>query len=339
MKPITSLPELRTLAATLPQADEHARRIAAERQQLLTKPQGSLGRLEEIALWLAAWQGRARPEADRCQTIVFAGNHGIAARGVSAFPSAVTEQMVANFKTGGAAINQLCASAGSALDVHALELDRPTADFSEQAAMTSEECLSGINAGIEAVDPDADIVALGEMGIGNTTSAAAMCCGLFGDDPSMWVGRGTGIDDTALAQKAELIRSAIRRHEQALDDSLAVLCALGGRELAAIFGAALCARHHRIPVVLDGFVCTAAAAPLHALAEGALEHCLVGHSSVEPGHGKLLERIGKTPLLDLDMRLGEASGAALALTIVKSAVAVHNGMATFAEAGVSERDG
>ncbi|MEZ5933317.1 MAG: nicotinate-nucleotide--dimethylbenzimidazole phosphoribosyltransferase [Alphaproteobacteria bacterium] len=337
MTPLTSLSELHDIAATLPAADEHARRVAAERQQMLTKPPGSLGRLEDIALWLATWQGSARPTLDICQTIVFAGNHGIAKRGVSAFPPAVTEQMVANFRNGGAAINQLCKSVGAALDVCPLHLDRPTADFSEKEAMTEEECLTAINAGMAAVNPEADIIALGEMGIGNTTTAAALCCGLFGGDPSTWVGRGTGVDDSTLALKASLIRVAIKRHHSALDDPAAVLRCLGGRELAAICGATLAARVHRIPVILDGFVCTAAAAPLAVLAESGLDHCLVGHSSVEPGHRLLLEKLGKTALLDLQMRLGEASGAVLALGTLKSAVALHNGMATFAEAGVSER--
>jgi len=339
MTTLTSLHQLRDMLKALPRADDHARRVAKERQQILTKPEGSLGRLEEIALWLTAWQGVARPKLDRCQTIVFAGNHGVAAKGVSAFPATVTEQMVANFQSGGAAINQLCRSVGSDLDVHALDLDRATADFSEKPAMSPEACLEAINKGMSTVDPDADIIALGEMGIGNTTSAAAVCCGLFGGAPSLWVGRGTGVDDATLALKAELIRSAINLYGKQLDDPATVLCYLGGWELAAILGATLAARHHRIPVILDGFVCTAAVAPLAALSSGALDHCIVGHSSVEPGHRHLLEKIGKTAILDLNMRLGEASGAALALGIVKSAVAVHNGMATFTEAGVSERQG
>lgn len=338
MMPLTSLSQLQDIASSLPAADDHARRVAKERQQILTKPQGSLGRLEEIALWLAAWQGSAKPKLDRCQTIVFAGNHGIAARGVSAFPPEVTEQMVANFQSGGAAINQLCESVGSHLDVHALDLDQPTADFTVRAAMSNEKCLHAINQGMSAVDPDADILILGEMGIGNTTAAAAVCCGLYGGEPSLWVGRGTGIDDMTLALKAELIRSAMALHAEQLDDPIAVLSHVGGLELAAIFGAALFARYHRIPVILDGFVCTAAAAPLEALAKRGLDHCIVGHSSVEPGHRYLLGKLGKTAILDLNMRLGEASGGALALGILKSAVAVHNGMATFAEAGVSERD-
>lgn len=337
MNPLTSLSQLHDIVTKFPVADSHARRIARERQQLLTKPAGSLGRLEDIAVWLATWQGIARPKLDICQTIIFAGNHGIAAKGVSAYPSAVTKQMVANFQNGGAAINQLCDSVGSSLDVHALDLDCATADFSEKAAMSPDICIEAINKGINAVNPDADIVALGEMGIGNTTSAAAICCSLFGGDPSLWVGRGTGVDDATLALKAELIRSAIMLHGQQLDDPVAVLRCLGGRELAALFGATLSARYHRIPVILDGFVCTAAVAPLAVLAEGALDHCIVSHSSVEPGHSKLLEDLQKRSVLDLDMRLGEASGAALVLGIVRSAIAVHNGMATFTEAGVSER--
>lgn len=337
MNPITTMSELREIIANLPAADAHARRVAAERQLSLTKPEGSLGRLEDIALWLAAWQGRAKPKLDRCQTIVFAGNHGIAAKGVSAFPPAVTEQMVANFQNGGAAINQLCESVDSELHVLPLDLDRPTENFAQQAAMSADACVAAINKGIGAVDPDADILTLGEMGIGNTTSAAAISSGLFGGDPSLWVGRGTGVDDAALALKAELIRSAITLHGDDLNDPLEVLRRLGGHELAAIFGATLAARSYRIPVLLDGFICTAAAAPLAVLADGALDHCLVGHSSVEPGHNHLLEKLGKAALLDLGMRLGEGSGAALALAIVRSAVAVHNGMATFAEAGVSEK--
>ena len=337
MRSLASLSELHEFTASLPVSDDHARRSAKARQQILTKPQGSLGRLEDIVLWLAAWQGKARPRADRCQTIVFAGNHGVAAKGVSAFPADVTEQMVANFRTGGAAINQLCQSVGSDLDVHALDLDRATADFSESAAMTAEICLDAIKKGMDSVNPDVDIVILGEMGIGNTTSAAAICCGLYDGDPAHWVGRGTGVDDTTLARKTNLIRSAITLHQEHLNDPVAVLCRFGGRELAAIFGATLSARYHRIPVILDGFVCTAAAAPLEVLVAGALNHCIVGHSSAEAGHRLLLEKIGKEPVLDLDMRLGEASGAALALGVVRSAVAVHNGMATFAEAGVSER--
>lgn len=333
---VKSREELLGLLKSLPVADEHARRIALERQRVLTKPSGSLGQLEEIALWLCAWQGTTRPKLANCQALIFAGNHGIAERGVSAFPSEVTEQMVANFRTGGAAINQLCKSVGASLEVHALDLHRPTADFSRDAAMSWEECLAGINQGMDSINPNADLVLLGEMGIGNTTAAAAICCGLFGDDPECWVGRGTGVDDSKLALKAELIRTALSYHAPSPTDALAVLSKFGGREQAAIFGATLKARLQRIPVILDGFVCTAAAAPLEQLSPNGLDHCLVGHVSTEPGHQRLLTHLRKKALLDLEMRLGEGSGAAVALGIVRCAAAAHNGMATFTEAGVAD---
>lgn len=246
--------------------------------------------------------------------------------------------MVANFHSGGAAINQLCRSVGVGLSVHSLDLEWPTADFSRQPAMTWEECAASINYGMAAVNPDADLVLIGEMGIGNTTVAAAICCGLFGDDPETWVGRGTGIDDAKLSRKASLVRSAIAHHAALLDDPLNVLATLGGREQAAIFGATIKARHHRIPVILDGYVCTAAVAPLYQLSTASLDHCLVGHVSAESGHQRLLDHLGKKALLDLDMRLGEGSGAAVALAIVKCAAEVHNGMATFSEAGVSDKE-
>lgn len=333
---VASRRELLGLIGALPKPDDDARRLAAERQGALTKPRGSLGLLEEIALWLCAWQGSPKPRLSNCQALIFAGNHGIAQRGVSAFPAEVTMQMVANFKIGGAAINQLCKNAGASLDVHALDLDRPTADFSSEPAMDWKTCLSHVNRGMEAVDSSADLLLLGEMGIGNTTVAAAICCGLFGNDPASWVGQGTGVDDAKVAFKAELIRTAISNHADWLKDPLEVLTRLGGREQAAIFGATLQARLLSIPTILDGFVCTAAAAPLEKLSPGGLEHCLIGHTSTEPGHQRLLKTLGKKGLLDLNMRLGEGSGAAVALGVVRSAVAVHNGMATFAEAGVAD---
>ena len=333
---VDSRDALLALIEALPRPDDQARSLAVERQDALTKPRGSLGFLEEIALWLCTWQGTLKPRLSNCQALIFAGNHGIAERGVSAFPAEVTTQMVANFKNGGAAINQLCKSAGASLEIHALDLDRPTADFSNEPAMTWETCLSMINKGMEAVDPDADLLLLGEMGIGNTTIAAAICCGLYGNDPACWVGRGTGVEDAKVALKAALIGTAMSMHADWLKDPLEVLTRLGGHEQAAIFGATLQARLLKIPVILDGFVCTAAAAPLQRLSHGALDHCLIGHMSTEPGHQRLLKSLGKKGLLDLGMRLGEGSGAAVALGVVRSAVAVHNGMATFAEAGVAD---
>ncbi len=335
MTKVESHQHLLKLVRSLPDANWQVRKAAAERQDNLTKPPGSLGILEEIALWLCAWQGRIEPKLTNCQAIVFAGNHGIMDRGVSAYPSEVTSQMVENFKAGGAAINQLCSSVGASLNVQSLDLDHPTADFSSEPALDWEACLSCVNEGMKAVDPKADILLLGEMGIGNTTVAAALCCGLFGEDSSNWVGPGTGVDESKVALKADLIRAAMKQHSQWLNDPLQILARLGGREQAAIFGATLKARLLSIPVILDGFVCTAAAAPLAKLVSGGLDHCAVGHVSAEPGHRLLLRKLGKKGLLELDMRLGEGSGAAVALSIMRCAVAIHNGMATFAEAGVA----
>lgn len=323
------------LATALPGIDAAAERAALARQGMLTKPPGSLGRLEELAVWFAGWRGSARPALERAAVLVFAGSHGVTARGVSAFPAEVTAQMVANFAGGGAAINQLAAQAGATLAVIPLGVDQPTADFTQEAAMGEAAFLDAVRSGMAAVPADADLICLGEMGIGNTTAAAAVCAGLFGGEAESWVGRGTGVDDEGLKRKAGAVRAGVERHRSALGDPLKVLAALGGRELAAIFGATLEARRRGIPVFLDGFVCTAAAAPLSALRADGLEHAQVAHASAEAGHRRLTERLGKRPLLDLGMRLGEASGAALAINLLRAALACHNGMATFGEAGVS----
>ena len=336
--PAPSLDEIRTLLGALPQPDQAARDAAAARQAELTKPPGALGRLEELAEWLAAWQGRAAPQVEQPHTAVFAGNHGVAAQGVSAYPAEVTRQMVQNFIDGGAAVNQLCALVDSGLQVYEMVLDQPTRDFTTAPAMDEATCARAISYGMMAVEEGIDVLALGEMGIANTTSAAALCHALYGGEPPDWVGRGTGVDDGGLAHKVEVVRRAVALHGGAAHDPFDLLCRLGGHELAAILGAVLAARMARIPVLLDGYACTAAAAVLHAAKPGALDHCVVAHVSVEPGHRRLLEKIGKRPLLDLDMRLGEASGATLGVLLLKAAVACHNGMATFAEAGVSGKE-
>jgi nicotinate-nucleotide--dimethylbenzimidazole phosphoribosyltransferase len=266
---------------------------------------------------------------------VFAANHGIAAQGVSAFPAEVTAQMVQNFINGGAAINQICASVGADLKVYEMALEMPTVDFSIEPAMSDEECARAMAYGMMAVEPGIDVLALGEMGIGNTTTAAALCLGLFGGDAASWVGPGTGLEGERLAHKIEIVNAAVKLHRTAMTDPLETLRCVGGLELAAIAGAVVAARRARVPVVLDGFVCTAAAAVLYALDRHALDHCVVAHRSTEPGHTRLLDILGKKPLLDLGMRLGEASGATLAIAILKAAAACHASMATFAEAAVS----
>lgn len=338
MKTVRSLDDVRALLRELPAADGGAADKASSREAMLTKPAGSLGRLERLAEWISAWQGRHPPTADRCRVAVFAGNHGIAAEGVSAYPAEVTAQMVANFETGGAAINQLCALHGSELKIFPIGVEIPTQSFVRAPAMTDDECAEAMAIGMAAVDDGLDILCLGEMGIGNTTSAAAMCHALFEGGAETWVGPGTGVTGDAFANKVRVVGDAVALHKPDLRDGLDVLRHLGGREIAAMAGAIIAARHARVPVILDGYVCCAAAAALHAVDSGALDHCVVGHVSAEPGHQGMLTEIGQRPLLDLDMRLGEGSGAALALMIVQAAVACHTQMATFDEAGVSTSD-
>ncbi|MCX8953136.1 nicotinate-nucleotide--dimethylbenzimidazole phosphoribosyltransferase [Ruegeria sp. NA] len=334
------LPELndlntfRAVLAGAPGPDAAAVQGAAERNGQLTKPPGALGRLEDLAVWYAGWRGDARPQVRAPQVIVFAGNHGVTAQGVSAFPPEVTVQMVMNFEHGGAAINQLARAAGAKMDVHALDLDKPTADFTQTPAMTEDELLAALRTGWLAVDPQSDLLVVGEMGIGNTTPAAAIACALFGGDASDWTGRGTGVDDAGLANKTRVVAEGVAKH--ASDDGLDILRCLGGREIAAMAGAIAAARVLRIPVILDGFICSAAAACLWKLSDGALDHAVAGHQSAEAAHGAVLAKLGKEPLLSLGLRLGEGSGGALAINILKSAVACHSGMATFAEAGVSD---
>ncbi|WP_421912453.1 nicotinate-nucleotide--dimethylbenzimidazole phosphoribosyltransferase [Mesorhizobium sp.] len=332
-----SLDELRAACLDLPAGSDAAANAVARRQDTLTKPQGSLGRLETIAAWLARWQGRDMPRLDRVKVFVFAGNHGVTAQGVSAFPSEVTVQMVANFAGGGAAINQLARVAGAELDVIPLDLDHPTGDFTQVPAMDETAFLTAVSTGYDAVTQDLDLICFGEMGIGNTTPAAAISAALFGGGAEKWTGRGTGVDDTGLKRKVVAIEAGLRRHAAALSDPLGVAATLGGRELAAILGATLAARHLGIPVLLDGFVCTAAAAPLAKLHPTGLAHTIAAHVSAESGHRGLLEALGLPPLLDLGMRLGEGSGACLAVNIVRSALECHARMASFAEAGVSEK--
>lgn len=333
--PFASLAAFSAVLNTLPAADPEATGAATARNAQLTKPPAALGRLEDLAIWYAGWRGQAAPKIERPQVLIFAGNHGVAAQGVSAFPAEVTQQMVYNFEAGGAAINQLCACFGATLAVHALELDRPTADFTQAPAMTEGDVVAALTAGWQAVDPKADLLVTGEMGIGNTTAAAAIANALFGGAPEDWVGRGTGVTDAGLAIKARVVREGLIRHVGALNDPLEILRCLGGRELAAMAGAIARARVEGIPVILDGFICSAAASVLEYAQKGALDHCVAGHVSAESAHAKMLAKLGKVPLLSLGLRLGEGSGGALAIGVLKGALACHSGMATFAEAGVS----
>ncbi len=322
--------------AGLPAPDAAAIAAARTRQDQLTKPVGSLGRLEEIALFFAGWQGTPRPAIGRGRAVIFAGNHGCVVHGVSAFPASVTAAMVANFATGGAAINALAGAAGLDLKVTALDLDRPTADFTLDAAMDQDDCLAALSAGAAAVEPGLDLLVVGEMGIGNSTAAAALCARAFGGPAADWVGPGTGVDDAGVARKIAVVDQALACHAAAPHTPFETLRRLGGREIVAIAGAMLAARHLRIPVILDGFISGAALAPLAALVPAITDHCIAGHCSAEPGHARLLDRLGLTPLLRLGMRLGEGSGAAVAVSVIRAALSAHNGMATFAEAGVAD---
>ena len=337
MADFSSFSDLRAVCLDLPGGHPAASAAVAKREAVLTKPPQSLGRLEDLVDWLAHWQGHAPPRLDRVEILVFAGNHGVTRRGVSAYPAEVTAQMVANFAGGGAAINQLARTAGATLRVMPLSLDNPTGDFTKESALTEQKFVAAVATGYDAVSAGCDLIGLGEMGIGNTTSAAAIAAALFGGGGARWAGRGTGVDEDGLTRKREVIDRALARHAALLHDPLAVAAALGGRELAAILGATLAARQKNIPVLLDGFVCTAAVAPLAKLRADTLAHVQSAHVSAEAGHHPLLEELSLKPIVDLNMRLGEASGAAVALLILRAALACHTGMATFAEAGVSDK--
>lgn len=337
MADFSTLDEFRAALARPVAPDADVVKAAAERNGQLTKPPGALGRLEDLAIWYAGWRGESRPQIVSPQVIVFAGNHGVAARGVSAFPADVTAQMVQNFEHGGAAINQLAKAVGAQLDVHALSLDTPTADFTQGPAMSEAEVVAALHTGWASVSATADVLVVGEMGIGNTTSAAALAAACIGGTPEEWVGRGTGVDDAGLAVKMQVLREALAEHGRATD-GLDLLRRLGGHEIAAMAGAIARARSLRIPVVLDGFICCAAALCLHCTERHALDHCVAGHVSAESDHPRMLEALDKQALLSLDMRLGEGTGGTLAISILKGAVACLSDMATFTEAGVSGSD-
>ena len=335
--PSDRLGGIRRLLTDLPGVDAESIHRAGDRERTLTKPDGALGRLEELTAWLAGWQGCHPPRLRRIAARVFAANHGIVAHGVSAYPAAVTAQMVENFRAGGAAVNQLCETMGVELQVRALDLDRPSRDFTLEPALSEAAFIAAFECGLQQAEEGLDLLCLGEMGIGNTTAASALAHALYGGRASAWTGPGTGVAGNQLVTKTRVVEAGARHHTDAAEDPLDLLRRLGGRELAAIAGAVVGARLLRIPVLLDGFVCTAAAAPLVAIRSDALDHCRVAHVSAEPGHRLLLRRLGQRPLLDLGMRLGEASGAVLAVGLLRAALACHVGMATFAGAGVSDR--
>ena len=319
------------------QFDKYYANLAKNRQNNLTKPIGSLGKLEKYAIWMAGWQKKEKPTINNFQCLVFAGNHGVARRKVSAYPSEVTEQMVKNFINGGAAINQLCNLSNIKLSVIPISLENPTKDFSEEKAMSPNETLSAMKLGYNSVPKKCDLLLLGEMGISNTTSATAIACALFKTSVKKWTGLGTGISEKNLKNKISVIQKGLKLHGKKFDSVIKILSCFAGREMAAIVGSVIAARVRGIPILLDGFVSTASAATLTIFNKNILEHCLISHLSSEPGHKGIILKLKKEPILDLNMRLGEASGGAVASLIIKAAVVTHNKMATFSEAGVSKK--
>ncbi len=348
---------LQATIARIEPVDENARAAARARQDSLTKPPGSLGRLEELAVQVAAITGRATPTIEERLVFTFCGDHGVVAEGVSAFPGEVTPQMVRNFTQGGAAINVLARWAGArsvVVDVGvAVPLEdcpgvlprkvRPgTANLAQGPALTRAEAVAALEVGIrtfaETWSGRPALLALGEMGIGITTPAAAIAAAITGLPPAEVTGRGTGVDDARLAHKCAVIQRALDLNRPDASDGLDVLAKVGGLEIAAMAGAMLAGAAHRVPVVLDGFICGAAALVAAALAPRARDYFIAGHCSVEPGHRAVLAHLGLKPVVELDLRLGEGTGATLAIPIIDAACRLLAEMATFAEAGVASHE-
>jgi nicotinate-nucleotide--dimethylbenzimidazole phosphoribosyltransferase len=329
---------------------------ARARQDTLTKPRGALGRLEDLSVWIASCQGQCPPrQFERARVVVFAGDHGVARSGVSAYPPEVTAQMVANFDSGGAAINALAGIAGATVRVADLAVDadalteqigahkvrRGSGNITAEDALTAEETTRAIAAGQaiadEEVDAGADLLIAGDMGIGNTTAAAVLVAALTNAEPVVVVGFGTGIDDAGWARKTAAVRDALFRARDLLSDPVGLLRCAGGADLAAIAGFCAQAAVRRTPLLLDGMAVTAAALVAEHLAPGARLWWQAGHRSTEPGHALALAALELDPILDLRMRLGEGTGAALALPVLRAAAATLSSMATFTQAGVSDR--
>lgn len=323
----TPFDDFRSLLAALPPTDDAAAARVRALFAKADKPKESLGRIEDIAAWLASWSGRAPPAIDRPLVAIFAGNHGAVRHGISPRRVAATADEVELCAAGGSAINQICIANDLGLKVFDLALDIPTGDITEEAALDERGCAATMAFGMEAVAGGADLLCLGDLGVGNSTIAAALCAALFGGKGADWVGPGSGADAATIARKAEVVDRALAFHRSGLVDPLEVLRRVGGREFAAICGAILAARIQKIPVLLDGFAATAAAAVLHAANPGALDHCLLAGLSPEPGHAKAAQRLGLRPLLDLDISHGEGVGAALAAGIVRAAALTSSGMA------------
>jgi nicotinate-nucleotide--dimethylbenzimidazole phosphoribosyltransferase len=322
-----------TLPRHLPEPDEDARAEVVQRAAQVLRPAGAFARLDEVAAWLAGWQGTPRPAVTRPALIVFAADHGVATEGVSAYPSGVTASMLDALRSGVATATALAREVGAAVHVVDAGVGRPTGNIAVEPALDERTFDDLFEKGREVVRAlDADLLVVGEMGIANTTAAAAVSAALFGLTADDWTGRGTGVDDATLRRKIEVVRAARERAGRC--DALDALRELGGSEMVAAAGAVLEARLRRLPVVLDGFVLTAAVAALEVARPGALDHCIAGHRSPEPGHSLLLEKLGKEPLLDLGLRLGEGTGALAAVPLIRMATRAVNDVATFEEWGL-----
>ncbi len=354
----------------LPGPDEAARHAVAERASQVLRPAGAFGRLDRVAQWLAGWQHTPEPAVGRPVVLIFAADHGVAAEGVSAYPADVTAAMVSAIEGEVATVTAVARQVGAVVQCEDVGVGVPTGNIRTHDAMSADEFDTAVRAGAHAVDRavesrGADLLVLGELGIGNTTAAAALCGALFGErDPSaeahgldgcataaqagvplgpssttalaaaaLWTGPGTGVHGEALERKRAVVADALGRVGRV--SPVEALRRLGGRELAALAGAVLAARHRSIPVILDGFIGTAAAAPLALASLGGLDHCIAGHCSAEPGHRELLNRLGLEPLVHLDLRLGEGTGALIAVPLVRIAAAAVTDVATFAEWGLA----
>ena len=335
---ISSLDDLRDLLRNLPGPDEAARTTAIAREPNLIKPKGSLGRLEELAAWLAAWQGRHPPVIDRPACATFAGNHGIMVHRVSPCPVEVTWQQSKNFAEGGGSINAVCRSTGTEHKVYDIAIDSFTRDFLEGPAMDEDDFVAAFNVGMAAVEPGMSVFCPGEMGIGNTTPASAMVMALYGGKATDWVGYGAGAVGPIMERKIKVVADGVALHMKDHPDPVEIARRLGGRELAAMAGATLSGRLQRVPVLLDGFPCSASAAFLEAFQPGALDHCRIAHASAEAGHARLTEILRQRPLINMGMRLGEGTGAVLAVHLLRAAVTCHTEMATFEEAAVARNE-
>ncbi|WP_336294690.1 nicotinate-nucleotide--dimethylbenzimidazole phosphoribosyltransferase [Bartonella sp. CB169] len=326
---VSPFDDFRTLLKNLPNADEFSITLAKKRQIKLMKAQGALGKLGDIAVWYAGWRGTEKPVIKQPLVAIFAGSHGVTEENVTPFPQSMTQKMVQNFATGGAAINQICVAYDLGLKIFDLALEYPTMNITKDAAMDERSAAATMAFGMESIAGGTDLLCIGEMGIGNTTVASALCLALFGGEVEEWTGKGMASEGEFYKRKMAAVKVAVSLHKNHFKDPFEIMRRLGGREIAAMVGAILAARMEKVPVILDGFVATAAAAVLYKMHPRALDHTLVGHVSSEPVHRKLLKKIGKEPLLDLEMRLGEGTGAAMAAGIVKAAVLTHTQMAVF----------